>query len=68
MRAAGPAEGHLAPVLVSPDPEVPGRYRVRDGKHRYLAHLVLGRERVRCVVVGAEQRPGPRGGLPDVDE
>lgn len=43
--------GHLAPPLVSPDSNVPGRFVVRDGRHRYLAHLALGRPRIRCLVV-----------------
>lgn len=50
-------EGHLAPPIVSPDPDVAGRYRIRDGKHRYLAHLALGRSRVRCLVVTPAGKP-----------
>lgn len=51
MMAAGPPGCHLAPVMVSPHPDEPGRFRVRDGHHRYLAHVRLGRELVRCLIV-----------------
>jgi hypothetical protein len=43
--------GHLAPPMVSPDPNIPGRFVLRDGRHRYLAQLTLGRSRIRCLVV-----------------
>lgn len=50
MAAAG--EGaHVAPPMVRPDPDRPEHYLLRDGKHRYLAQLALGRARIRCVVV-----------------
>jgi uncharacterized ParB-like nuclease family protein len=42
--------GHLAPPLVSAADER-GRYAIRDGYHRWAAHVALGRERIRCVVV-----------------
>jgi hypothetical protein len=47
---------HLAPPMVSPDPDVPGRFRLRDGKHRYLAQLALGRDRIRCIVITEPER------------
>lgn len=50
MAAAQPG-GHLAPPMVSPDPDRPGRYLIRDGRHRWLAQLALGRGRIRCLVV-----------------
>lgn len=49
---ADAADGaHIAPPMVSPDPDVPGRWLLRDGKHRYLAQLALGRDRIRCLIV-----------------
>lgn len=48
---ADAADGaHIAPPMVTPDPDVVGRYLLRDGKHRYLAQLALGRGRIRCLV------------------
>lgn len=46
---AGSPGAHLAPIVVTALAD--GRYRIRDGHHRYLAHLQLGRDLVRCVVV-----------------
>lgn len=49
MQASADTEGHLAPPLVQPAGA--GRYTPRDGRHRALAHVVLGRTRIRCLVV-----------------
>lgn len=51
MAAAPQPDAHIAPPIVSPDPTRPGRYLIRDGRHRWLAQLALGRDRVRCLVV-----------------
>ncbi|QYN41020.1 hypothetical protein K1T35_47620 (plasmid) [Pseudonocardia sp. DSM 110487] len=51
LMADGGAGAHVAPPIVGPDPDVPGRFFIRDGKHRYLAQLALGRDRIRCLVV-----------------
>lgn len=56
LMAAGPDGAHLAPPMVSPDPDHPGRFRLRDGKHRYLAQLALGRARIRCLVITEPER------------
>lgn len=40
------AEGHLAPPMVNA-----GSFDIRDGRHRWAAHLVMGRKRIRCLVV-----------------
>lgn len=44
------AEAHVAPPLVNA-PDHRGRYTIRDGRHRYAAHLMLARQRIRCLVV-----------------
>lgn len=46
----GAAGGHVSPPTVSPLPDRPDLYGLRDGKHRFLGHLIAGRDRVRCVV------------------
>lgn len=50
--------GHVAPPLVSR--AGPGRWRLRDGKHRHAAHVALGRTLTRCIVI----TPHPHG--PDI--
>lgn len=50
LEQAADVEGHLAPPLVDAA-DYRGRYQIRDGRHRYAAHLLLARERIRCVVV-----------------
>jgi hypothetical protein len=59
LMASGPDGAHLAPPMVSPDPDHPGRFRLRDGKHRYLAQLALGRGRIRCLVITSRPQEQP---------
>lgn len=51
---ADQGEDHVAPPIVNA-PDERGRYTLRDGHHRWAAHLVLGRKRIRCLVV----KPAP---------
>lgn len=62
MMAAAAAGSHIAPPIVSPDPDVPGRYLLRDGKHRWIAQLALGRDRIRCLVVHSNSGDSGRSG------
>lgn len=43
-------DGHLSPPVVNAADQR-GRYTFRDGRHRWAAHIVLGRKLVRCIVV-----------------
>jgi hypothetical protein len=38
-------DGHLAPPILNED------YTIRDGRHRLIAHNVLGRTFARCLIV-----------------
>lgn len=50
LQKAEDEEGHLAPPMVNAN-----SLTFRDGRHRWLAHLALGRSRMRVLLVhGAE--------------
>jgi hypothetical protein len=58
---------HLAYLLRSRnDHEIPpievwregANYRLKDGRHRYMAHVIAGRQTVQAVIILKTQRPG----------
>lgn len=54
LAGADHAEGHCAPPLVDP-PDTAGLHHIRDGRHRYLGHLLARRSRIRCLRVDPAQ-------------
>ncbi len=44
-----------APGLMLVWPDGSGRYKVIDGRHRWLAHVIRGRKLARVVIVGSPE-------------
>lgn len=44
-------------IRVKPSPIHPGLFMIDDGHHRFIAHQIVGRKDMLCVVIEEEEQP-----------